>query len=368
MFTILITSIITQFTGGTAPKKPPPKKRTYGFLPTENNALLKFYQDQRDSIWVPAEIELKDDIDDIPKIMKESPIVYELLVGLLAFFVPADDAINENLMSNFQEDTSVFFKEAGYFYTAQAFIETIHSETYSNFADVLITDKVDRDRIFGSVVVQNENSGTWFSRMYGYLIGKPSQIVSTYQSIGKLYRYMNKYMDRSRPLLIRIIAFACVEGIVFNTAFTIVYWIKQQGILRGFCKGNEFIARDEALHTKFAVALIHGLVKAGYFDMPTRQEILEVVDECVKINEDFNREILPKKTIGLSSADLSKYTKCTADALLNSFGLPKYYNSTNPFAWMAIISLPNKTNMFEDVVSEYSKTNEEMEFKIEDDY
>jgi ribonucleotide reductase beta subunit family protein with ferritin-like domain len=56
----------------------------------------------------------------------------------------------------------------------------------------------------------------------------------------------------------------------------------------------------------------------------------------------------------MNAHDLFLYTKCTADALLISLGCEKLYNVENPFDWMAIISLPNKTNFFEDKISEYS--------------
>jgi ribonucleoside-diphosphate reductase subunit M2 len=40
---------------------------------------------------------------------------------------------------------------------------------------------------------------------------------------------------------------------------------------------------------------------------------------------------------------------------LVSLGLNKYYNTTNPFDWMELISLQGKTNFFEKRVGEYQK-------------
>ncbi len=56
--------------------------------------------------------------------------------------------------------------------------------------------------------------------------------------------------------------------------------------------------------------------------------------------------------------ELVEYTKCTADTLLVSLGHDKLYDAVNPFDWMAVISLPNKTNFFEDKVSEYTQQTE----------
>jgi ribonucleoside-diphosphate reductase subunit M2 len=40
-----------------------------------------------------------------------------------------------------------------------------------------------------------------------------------------------------------------------------------------------------------------------------------------------------------------------------SLGNEKYYNTTNPFDFMDMISLQGKTNFFEKRVSDYSKAN-----------
>jgi hypothetical protein len=44
---------------------------------------------------------------------------------------------------------------------------------------------------------------------------------------------------------------------------------------------------------------------------------------------------------------MGQYIEFVADRLLVALGLPKAYNSSNPFDWMELISLPGKTNFFE---------------------
>ena len=43
--------------------------------------------------------------------------------------------------------------------------------------------------------------------------------------------------------------------------------------------------------------------------------------------------------------------------------MPKVYNTTNPFAFMENIGLRNKTNFFENRVTEYSKANSSLELE-----
>ena len=59
----------------------------------------------------------------------------------------------------------------------------------------------------------------------------------------------------------RLIAFAAVEGIFFSASFASIYWIKKRGLMPGLTLSNEFISRDEALHTEFAILLYSKLQK-----------------------------------------------------------------------------------------------------------
>ena len=53
--------------------------------------------------------------------------------------------------------------------------------------------------------------------------------------------------------------------------------------------------------------------------------------------------------------DCVPHFEFVADHLLSALGVPKVYNSANPFDWMDLISVEGKTNFFEKRVGEYSK-------------
>ena len=59
--------------------------------------------------------------------------------------------------------------------------------------------------------------------------------------------------------------------------------------------------------------------------------------------------------VGLDADEMIQYIQCTADRLIASIGFEEKYKVTNPFEWMVVIALPNKTNFFESKVSEYAK-------------
>ena len=54
---------------------------------------------------------------------------------------------------------------------------------------------------------------------------------------------------------------------------------------------------------------------------------------------------------------MGQYIEFVADKLLLSLGYTTYFNKTNPFPFMDLISLRGKTNFFEKRVGEYQKAN-----------
>ena len=64
---------------------------------------------------------------------------------------------------------------------------------------------------------------------------------------------------------------------------------------------------------------------------------------------------MPSDLIGINRNLMTQYIECVADRLLVALGVPKIWNSKNPFDWMEMISLQGKTNFFERRVGEYQK-------------
>jgi len=58
-------------------------------------------------------------------------------------------------------------------------------------------------------------------------------------------------VDRAedQPFRIRLVAFACVEGIFFSGSFAAIFWLKKRGLMPGLTFSNELISRDEGTHT-----------------------------------------------------------------------------------------------------------------------
>jgi ribonucleotide reductase beta subunit family protein with ferritin-like domain len=241
---------------------------------------------------------------------------------ILAFFAASDGIVLENLGVRFM--TEVQLPEARAFYGFQIAMENIHSETYSILIDSYIKDNDEKTKLF--------------------------QAISNFPCIEKKARWALKWInDKKSNFATRLVAFACVEGIFFSGAFCSIYWLKKRGLMPGLTFSNELIARDEALHTEFAIYLYNRLEKKI-----NKKKIQEIIEEAVAIEKEFITEALPCRLIGMNSALMNQYIEFVADRLSVQLGNETIYNSTNPFDFMEMISLEQKTNFFESRVSEYS--------------
>jgi len=176
------------------------------------------------------------------------------------------------------------------------------------------------------------------------------EALQTNPIIKKMSEWAIKWMDSDKPFAQKMIAFACVEGIMFSGPFCAIYWLKKQGKMPGLCYANELISRDEGAHCSFASHI--------YLDLIVNKEsystVLEIIKEAVELEIEFIIDSLPCSLIGMNSNMMTEYIQFIADRLLVDLGYSKYWKAKNPFPWMELISLDNKTNFFEKRVSEYS--------------
>ncbi len=98
----------------------------------------------------------------------------------------------------------------------------------------------------------------------------------------------------------------------------------------------------------------------------TQSKIKEIICGALEIEKEFILEALPVRLIGMNSDLMSQYLEFVTDRLLVSLGVPKVYNSNNPFDFMENIAIQGKTNFFEKRVAEYQKAGVNTVTSIED--
>jgi ribonucleoside-diphosphate reductase subunit M2 len=235
---------------------------------------------------------------------------------VLAFFAASDGIVAENLASRFMQDVQL--AEARAFYGFQIAMENIHSEMYSILIDAL--------------------GGSQKTKLF--------RAISNDFQIQKKAEWAQRWIQMQTDFATRVVAFACVEGIFFSGSFASIYWIKKRGLMPGLTLSNEFISRDEALHTEFAIHLYHKVKPSPH--------VTDIVMEACELEVEFMRAALPVRLIGMNDTHMSQYIRYVSDRLLLQLGCEKVYNATNPFSFMELISLDSKANFFERNVSAYA--------------
>ena len=288
--------------------------------------------------WTVEELDLTKDMKDWEKLDENTQ---HFIKHVLGFFAASDGILMENLSLNFQNEVQI--PEARYFYANQNFMEAIHSETYSLLIDTYINDKAEKQKLL--------------------------EAATTIPAIQKKADWAMKWLDSSKAdFPTRLIAFAVVEGIFFSGAFCSIFWLKKRGLMPGLTTSNEFIARDEGLHTDFA-CLLYSKIK----NRLKRGQVNKIIKDAVTIEKNFITKALPCELIGMNAALMAQYIEFVADRLLVQLGYPKVYEAANPFEFMERISLEGKDNFFEKKVSNYAKaavgkTQEEMSFSMQADF
>jgi ribonucleotide reductase beta subunit family protein with ferritin-like domain len=122
----------------------------------------------------------------------------------------------------------------------------------------------------------------------------------------------------------------------------------------GLTSANEFIARDEGMHTETA-CIIYNLIN----EKISKDDMYAMLDEAIKIEKQFITESIPCDLIGMNSPTMCQYIEFVADNLLVNLGYEKMYNVEFPelFRFMDAISIQGKTNFFEKRPTEYQKAN-----------
>jgi ribonucleoside-diphosphate reductase subunit M2 len=306
-----------------------PDDNRYVLFPIKDNDIWLMYKKSVDSFWVVPEVDLSKDLGDWDKL---TPDEQNFIKMILAFFAASDGLVLENLASRFMSDVQL--AEARAFYGFQIAIENIHSEMYSTLIDTYIRDGNEKDKLF--------------------------KALEHYPCIAKKANWAKKWINDNRSSFAsRLVAFACIEGIFFSSAFSSIYWIKKRGLLPGLTFSNELISRDEALHTEFAVLLYSKLQKKL-----NKKRIYEILQEAVEIEKEFITDAIPCRMIGMNAKLMTQYIEFVADRLCLQLGYDKIYNSTNPFDFMELISVETKVNFFERTNSEYALANKTVDANV----
>jgi len=294
--------------------------------------IWNMYKKQLASFWISTEIDFSRDKNDWDTKLNNNERYF--LKHILAFFASSDGLVGINILDNFSKEVKIL--EAQITYNYQCTIEGIHSEVYSLMIDTYIDDVDEKHNLFNAI----------------------SQI----SFIKEKATWILKWTNGNTHFVKRLLAFVIVEGLFFSGSFCAIFWIKQRGILSGLTKSNEFISRDEGMHTEFGCLLYSMII-----NKLDKNEVYGMFKEAVEIESKYITEALPVKLIGMNNDLMKQYIKYVADRLLLDLGYNKIYDVSNPFSFMNNIGLESRSNFFDERTSTYQKSNFQKELLISSD-
>lgn len=312
-----------------------PNPREFSMFPV-NPKYMHLYElgeKQEQSMWNTREINMAEDRRDFLAMDADEQ---NFIKQILAFFANFDGVVIKNLGENFASEVTI--SEARYFYDLQTGMERIHAKTYGLLIENIITNMREKELMHNAIV--------------------------ELPAIKKMGDWAMQWMDGGkRTFAERLVAFATVEGVLFSGAFCAVYWLREKGKCPGLCQANDLIAKDEGLHTVFAIELFKLLERK-----PSEETVHAIVGGAIECEKEFIGSMLPYNLISMNKDLMNQYMEFVADWLLTSLGYRKKYGVTCPFSWMERINYRTQANFFEKRETGYSTDSSSGAIELTEEY
>lgn len=308
---------------------------------TNYSDVWKLYKYQLSMMWTREEIDFIDDANDFKNLDKNTQ---KFIKSVLSFFASADSIVNLNIDEKLNKITVNEIKTC---YGFQSMMEQIHSETYSEMLNNIISDEKEKELLFNGHLY---NSG-----------------------IKKMIEFGTQWTVSNRRIGYILIAYCIFEGLFFSGAFAAIYWLKNivsENKMKGLIHSNNFIARDESLHT-FCGYIVYSKLKHKI----NYNDVVIMIKEAMTIVKEFYKESIDVNLIGISYESMSEYLESIADRIVINLGYKEIYGTKIPdnFSFMNNIGIFNKTNFFENRSTDYqtaynNQDNIDWQFKILTDF
>ncbi|MBI2475665.1 MAG: ribonucleotide-diphosphate reductase subunit beta [Candidatus Taylorbacteria bacterium] len=286
--------------------------------------------------WFPHEIALKEDLEDWKNMTEDERHAVKFL---MAFFNPTELIVNRSIALGIYP----YLKspECHLYLAKQMFEEANHCVA---FEYVLQTFPFDRDKIF-NLHLETPSMGAKENYVMKYLKRMTEGTLDIESIEGK--------KDFIRNLVATNIV---MEGVWFYSGFMVALSFRQRNQLRNFGSMINWVLRDESLHLKFGINLVHAVLEENS-ELLTKDfahEIGAIVVEGVDKEVAYNKDLFPTGILGLNADYVNQYVQYVADRRLGELGLPKHYNVTNPAKWMgAATDVFELVNFFEQQNTNY---------------
>jgi ribonucleoside-diphosphate reductase subunit M2 len=211
------------------------------------------YKKAEASFWTAEEMDLSKDLHNWMNKLNDNE--RHFISHILTFFAASDGIINENLVERFSNEVQA--AEAHCFYGFQIMMENIHSEIYSLLIDTYIKELAWCEYLFDTVetIPCVKRKADWA---------------------------MHWISDQKSTFAKHLVAFATVKDIFFSGLFTLIFWLKEWGLMPWLMFSDKLISREEGMHTDFACLLFRHLKCRPHPDT-----VQCISTDTVKIDQEF---------------------------------------------------------------------------------
>lgn len=285
----------------------------FHIFPLLNRSTWALYEDALACVWTPNDLTWEHDRRDFEKLTSEEQ---RLLKHTMAFFAFADHVVADAV-----GDFDIPVMEVKFFHDLQVMMENVHHTVYAQSIKEIIPDELD----------------------------SMLEMVRTHPSLLDKRRFLTDiHVDDVR---MRLLIWACMEGIAFAGAFAVVFYFKSKNKMMGLAAANQYIARDESLHKNFAVHLLNDLKDP----LPS-----ETVFSCVR--QFVGQEKKYYSTVECDF-DLNAYVEFVGNSLLVDLGEDPIYDTTTcPLDFMNKMSMRHEANFFEVLPTAYEEAGGEIDW------
>lgn len=286
--------------------------------------------------WFPKEVDMTRDVQDYKRLTPEEKNSYDKALAQLIFM---DSLQTNNVIDNI--NPYITSPEINLIMVRQAFEEALHSQSYAVMVDSISTNSSEiYDLWRNDMMLKHKNDV--IAKVYADLADDPSE----------------------SGFVKALFANQILEGVYFYSGFAFFYTLARAGKMLGSAKMIRFIQRDEVTHLTLYQNTLKTLMRERpeLFTPELIAELKEMIMEAVKLETEWGVYITDGKILGLTDNIIGEYIKHLADQRMTMLGFDPIYNAKHPIQWVEKFSQLNmqKTNFFEETVSNYSKGSVDM--------
>ncbi|MBU3668832.1 MAG: ribonucleotide-diphosphate reductase subunit beta [Candidatus Taylorbacteria bacterium] len=295
--------------------KPSPTDTT--LHPIKYKWAYELYNQGVRNTWFPHEIALKEDLQDWAKMTEDEKHAVEFV---MSFFNPGELMVNRSIALGIYPYIKA--PEAHLYMAKWMWEEANHCVS---FEYVLETFPFNKEKVY-----QNHLNVPSMQKKEAFIDKYLSRMVDDRLDI--------ETVEGRKDFVRNLVATNIVmEGVWFYSGFMVVMSFRQRNQLRNFASMINWVLRDESLHLKFGINLIHTVLEENQ-DLLTPEfadEIRNIIIEGVDAEINYNKDLFPNGILGLNADYVNQYVQYVADRRLEELGLEKHYNAPNPAKWMA---------------------------------